>query len=100
MNRVDFLFKHHIGRLGFDADRPWYEEATRAPPLVPFTSVMCDPLPATLPSLIRGGVLTSTTSAGDDAAGSSSSHGSYDSQGDLVESGGVVTARIRLPLFP
>lgn len=99
MNRVDFLFKHHIGRLGFDADRPWYEEATRAPPLVPFTSVMCDPLPATLPSLIRGGVLTPTSIAGDDATGSSSNHGSYNSQGDLVESG-VVTARIRLPLFP
>ena len=88
-HKTDMLFKAQMGRLGFDASRPWYEEEHFAPPLVPVTSVMSQPLPerSKLPGLMQGGRVWVD---GGDAG--------FDSSANPVAQGATVTMRLRVPL--
>ena len=91
-DRVDFLFKQHIGRLGFDASRPWYEEDRSPTVLLPASSIMTGRLPVegTLPGLVQGGRVWLEGSDTD-----------FDSSGQVVGVGdGVVTMRLRQAMTP
>ena len=89
LDTTDFLYKNFLGRLGFDDQRPWYEEEQCLPTLMPASAIMCDRLPdvAKVPSLVRGGVVN--LAAADT---------SYDTFGVAVSRDSVVTMRIRVPL--
>ena len=55
IDKLDFLFKNKLGRVGFDNKLPWYEENDASPELIPAHSIMTDKLPFNLPALVRGG---------------------------------------------
>tara|TARA_Y100001936_G_C16092553_1_gene687787 strand:- start:171 stop:6371 length:6201 start_codon:yes stop_codon:yes gene_type:complete len=90
IDKLDFLFKNKLGRVGFDNKLPWYEENDASPELIPAHSIMTDKLPFNLPALVRGGRIQINLN-----------NNIFDSNGRETSSDdGVVRARIRLPLRP
>ena len=89
MDLTDHIWKNHLGRAGFSANIPWYEEEKTIPPLIPSSCVMLDSLPSTVPSLIYGGVVALQNDGN-----------LYNSSGTKVEEsgGGVVQCRMRKQL--
>ena len=89
MDITDSIWKNHLGRAGFSANIPWYEEEKTIPPLIPSSCVMLDSLPSTVPSLIYGGVVALQNDGN-----------LYNSSGEKVEEsgGGVVQCRMRKQL--
>ena len=92
MEVLDNLWKTKLGRLGFDSNRPWYEEGNATDSLVKIGSIMSDHIPTMLPSLLNGGVLLNFEEL-------------YASDGSVVTSEiihggtGVIKRNIRLPLY-
>ena len=92
MQVLDNLWKSKLGHLGFDSSRPWYEESDATDSLIKISSIMSDHIPATLPSLLNGGVLVTSEEL-------------YASDGSIVTSEvtnggtGVIKRNIRLPLY-
>lgn len=92
MDILDFLFKDKLGRLGLDANLPWYEEQFSRPALIPNNCIMIDDIPNVVPNLVQGGFVCL------DAADAS-----FDSRGVKIPthgSSGVLTSRIRASLQP
>lgn len=87
IDQVDLLYKISLGRVGFDKNRPWYEEEYNSPNMLANDDIMGEKIPHALPSLLKGGILNINI----DGFG-------FDSNGTKVSTRPVVTARIRVPL--
>ena len=90
MEELDLVFKHHLGRLGFDPRLPWYEENEAPHDLIPASSVMLQTIPSSVPSLLSGGVLVIDNNAK-----------RYDSSGALAtDTSAVIQCHVRVALIP
>ena len=93
MQVEDNLWKLRLGRLGFDNKRPWYEEHYAPVPLIQSKSIMSDTLPDSVPPLIKGGVLVTSSAL-------YASDSSIAAEKAVDGGTGVLKRHVRVALYP